>query len=173
MAYLPRAERRAAIIAAALRVIRADGFAAVSARSVAEAVGGSPGLIHQHFPSVVELTAEAWRAYVAENLAEFEGVVGGGGDPVDEFFANHLDPDRGDELGIWADAWAHAMRTPAFGVVFTESVRELTAVLRGSGVEMSDVEADRAVLLAIALGGMQRVAPGAYPVARVAGILGR
>lgn len=174
MAYLPREERRSAIIAAALRVIRAEGFGAVSARSVAQAVGGSPGLIHQHFPSVAELTAAAWRAYVAENLAEFDAAVQGSEvDPVAEFFANHLDPAQGEELGIWADAWAHALRHPAFAAVFADSVRELTDALRGSGAEVSDIEADRAVLLAIALAGMQRVAPERYTVARAASILDR
>lgn len=173
MAYLPREERRAAIVAAALRVIRDGGFASVSARSVAQEVGGSPGLIHQHFLSVTDLTADAWRAYVAENLAGFSAVVRSGeAEPVAEFFANHLDPERGAELGLWADAWAHALREPGFAAVFTETLAALTAALREASGELSVAEAERTVLLGIALAGMRRVAPGRYTPELAAIIIG-
>ncbi|WP_125099045.1 TetR/AcrR family transcriptional regulator [Leucobacter chromiireducens] len=173
MAYLPREERRAAMIDAALAVIRADGFAAVSARSVAQAVGGSPGLVHQHFASVTELTGLAWRHYVAGNLAEFSAAVGGAGAAaVPEFFANHLDEDRAAELGLWADALAHALRVPEFGEVFAGTLAELVDALRGADPDLTEPEADRVVLLGIALAGMRRVAPERYGVARVVEIVG-
>ncbi|WP_025134313.1 TetR family transcriptional regulator [Leucobacter sp. PH1c] len=173
MAYLPRDERRAALIDAALRVIRSGGFAAVSARSVAQEIGGSPGLIHQHFASVGELTGLAWRQYVDENLAEFAEAVGAGGaDPRAEFFANHRDGDRDAELGLWADAWAHAMRAPQFAEVFAESLDALAGALRGAAPELSAVDAERVVLLGVALAGMRRVAPDRYGVERAAEIIG-
>ncbi|GAA1608251.1 TetR family transcriptional regulator [Leucobacter chromiireducens] len=173
MAYLPREARREAMIGAALEVIRADGFAAVSARSVAQAVGGSPGLVHQHFTSVTELTGLAWRHYVAENLAEFTAAVAEpGGGAVAEFFANHLDETRAAELWLWADAWAHALRVPEFAGVFAGTVAELTDALRGADPGLTEAEADRAVLLGIGLAGMRRVAPDRYGTERVAAIVG-
>nr|WP_198526210.1 TetR family transcriptional regulator [Cellulosimicrobium sp. MM] len=51
MAYLPRAERRDSIVAAAAAVVRRDGLGAVTARVVADELGGSPGQIHHHFAS--------------------------------------------------------------------------------------------------------------------------
>lgn len=129
MAYLPREERRAAITDATLQILRRDGFAAVSARSVAEEVGGSPGLIHQHFSSVTELVISAWQQYVAENVAEFESATLEGADPLREFYGNHLEPAQDAELGLWADAWAHAMRAPEFAETFAESVEVLVEVL--------------------------------------------
>lgn len=173
MAYLPREARRAAMIDAALEVIRADGFAAVSARSVAQAVGGSPGLVHQHFASVTELTGLAWRHYVAENLAEFGAAVAApGGGAIPEFFANHLDEAHAAELSLWADAWAHALRVPEFAAVFAGTVAELTDALRGADPGLTEAAADRAVLLGIGLAGMRRVAPARYGAERVAAIVG-
>lgn len=172
MAYLPREERRAAIVAAALRVMQRDGFGAVTARSVALDLGGSPGLIHQHFPSVQGLISATWRSYVSENLAEFHAALtGGGGDPIAEFFANHVDPARGSELGLWADAWGHAQRESEFAAVFSESVDELASTLHEAAPSLSRAEADRAVLLAVALAGMNRVAPERYPQERIVEIL--
>ncbi len=172
MAYLPREERRAAIVDATLGVLQDAGFAAVSARSVAQRLGGSPGLIHQHFPSVPELVATAWRQYVAKNLAEFSAALGAEGiDPRAEFFANHLDPAQGSELGIWADAWGHALRNPEFGTVFHETIAELSDELRRAMPGATASAAEREVLLAVALAGMQRIAPDSYGPDRVAEVL--
>ncbi|GAA1326025.1 TetR family transcriptional regulator [Leucobacter albus] len=163
MAYLPRDERRAAIIEATIRVMRTAGFEGVSARSVAAAVEGSPGLIHQHFASVTDLVACAWREYVAESLAEFTAAVNERGeDPLHEFFGNHVDPTQAPELGLWVSAWAQALRSPDFGAVFAETVRELTDALRAASPGLGEIEAERTVLLGIALAGMQRIAPEHY-----------
>ena len=172
MAYLPRDERRVAIVDATLRVIRRDGFGAVSARAVAQELGGSPGLIHQHFPSVQELVATAWRGYVSENLAEFSGaMLHREVDPLAEFFANHLDPSQGAELWIWADAWAHALRSPEFAAVFAETLSQLTGALCDAAPDVTEVGAERAVLLGVALAGAQRIAPERYGVERLAAII--
>ncbi|MBP6684249.1 MAG: TetR family transcriptional regulator [Leucobacter sp.] len=172
MAYLPRDERRAAIVEATIRVMRSAGFEGVSARSVAAEVGGSPGLIHQHFSSVSSLTASAWRAYVAESLEGFAGAVHGGErDPVEEFFGNHLDPAQGAELSLWVSAWAHALRSPDFGSVFAESLAALTQALRAADPELSEGAAERTVLLGVALAGMQQIAPERYDAGRLAEIV--
>lgn len=163
MAYLPRDERRAAILEATIRVLRADGFTGVSARAVAAEVGGSPGLIHQHFPSVASLLASAWRQYVTESLAEFDvAVQDEGQDPLREFFGNHVDPSQGEEIGLWVGAWAHALRSPDFASVFTATLSELTGALRAASPELTEAAAERTVLLGVALAGMQRIAPERY-----------
>ncbi|WP_435299727.1 TetR/AcrR family transcriptional regulator [Timonella sp. A28] len=171
MAYLARAERRAAIINAALTIMRNSGFTAVTARSVAEECGGSPGLIHQHFSSVDELVAEAWNTYVAENIQEFTTATEKTDThPLNEFYANHLDANAQQELGLWADAWAHALRTPKFAHVFANTIDELTTALREADPTMSAAEADRTIFIAMGLAGMHKIAPDTYPHARVAAV---
>ncbi|WP_042543746.1 TetR/AcrR family transcriptional regulator [Leucobacter komagatae] len=173
MAYLPRPERRASIVEATVRVMRAEGLEGVSARSVAAEVGGSPGLIHQHFPSVPDLVATAWREYVAESLVGFESAVRGeGSDPLREFFGNHLDPEQDAEVALWVSAWAHALRSPEFGAVFADTLAELTRALRAASPDLSEAAAERTVLLGVALAGMQRIAPDRYGQDRLAEIVG-
>ncbi|GAA1582601.1 TetR/AcrR family transcriptional regulator [Leucobacter aridicollis] len=168
MAYLPREERRAAIIEATVRVMLADGLEGVSARSVATAVEGSPGLIHQHFASVPELIASAWQKFVADSLVEYDqAVVADGEDPIREFFGNHVDPERAAEVGLWVSAWAYALRSPEFGPVYAETLGQLTAALRRAAPAVSELAAERTVLLGVALAGMQRIAPEQYGAAHL------
>lgn len=172
MAYLPREARRAAIIEATIRVMLADGFEGVSARSVAAAVEGSPGLIHQHFESVPELIASAWQRFVADSLAEFdEAVFADGEDPIREFFGNHVDPNRAAEVSLWVSAWAYALRSPEFGPVYAETLGQLTAALRGASPDITELAAERTVLLGVALAGMQRIAPEQYGAAHLEDII--
>lgn len=163
MAYLPREQRRAAIIDAALNIIRREGFAAVTARSIAQEVGGSPGLIHQHFPSMDELIAATWQHYVDTNIAEFSENLAAGADATAEFFANHADPERREELSLWVDAWTEALRRPAFAQTFTLSLTRLTETLVEHDADISETEAKHEVLLALALAAMQRLDPANYP----------
>ncbi|PRB18286.1 TetR/AcrR family transcriptional regulator [Microbacterium sp. MYb62] len=163
MAYLPREQRRTAIVDAAVRVARRSGLAGITARTVALEVQGSPGLIHQHFASVTELQAAAWQTYVAEQVAGFtEDARNPTADPILEFFANHLDPRAAPDLGLWADAWAHALRVPAFAPAYADSLDLVAAVLQSSSPGMDLAEARRSMLLAVALAGMSRIAPERY-----------
>jgi len=172
MAYLPREQRRVAIIDAAVRVARRSGLSAVTARTVASELAGSPGLIHQHFASMPDLQAAAWESYVAGQAATFADAVAHGADPLHDFFANHVDAEHASELGLWADAWAHALRTPAFAVAFTQSLDIVVEALLAAAPDMHPDEARRSTLLAIALAGMQRIAPGSYTPETVSRILG-
>lgn len=162
MAYLPREQRREAIIAASVRVARRSGLSAVTARTVAAELAGSPGLIHQHFASMTDLQAASWESYVAGQKADFAAAVAQGADPLHDFFANHVNAEHAPELGLWADAWAHALRTPAFATVFAQSLDDVVQVLLEAAPDMVPDEAHRSMLLAIALAGMQRLAPDSY-----------
>lgn len=63
MAYLPRVQRRAQIVEAALDLMVRDGLAGTTVRAVASAIGASPGQIHHHFESADALRAEAFRQF--------------------------------------------------------------------------------------------------------------
>ncbi|MCT1478968.1 TetR/AcrR family transcriptional regulator [Microbacterium sp. p3-SID336] len=172
MAYLPREQRRAAIVDAAASVALRSGLASVTARTVADALGGSPGLIHQHFRSMTELQIEAWQASVAAQLDDFAASTREGADALTDFFGHHLDPAGVAALGLWADAWAHALRTPAFADAFAETVESAIRALQAADPRISAVEARRALLLALALAGMSRIAPDRYPPSTVAALAG-
>lgn len=58
--YLPAAERRAGIVAAAARIGIDEGLERITLRHVAEQVGVRPGLINHYFPEAEALVADAF-----------------------------------------------------------------------------------------------------------------
>ncbi|WP_319529293.1 TetR family transcriptional regulator [uncultured Cohaesibacter sp.] len=60
MSYMPKDQRRAEIVEAAIKVIDAEGIAAATVRRVAQSIPVSPGQIHHHFASADALRAEAF-----------------------------------------------------------------------------------------------------------------
>jgi AcrR family transcriptional regulator len=108
------ADRRAAIIDAALAVARRKGLAATTVRDVALEMGTSSGLIHHYFDSMDEVLAAAFELIAAEDLAETEKMLAGG-DPVAVLagFLRSYAP-VGDDWAfqLWLDAWAEAARSP-------------------------------------------------------------
>lgn len=176
MAYLPRAERRRSIVAAAAAVVRRDGLGAVTARLVADELGGSPGQIHHHFGSTDELAAEAWRAYADEEITAFRDAT----DPRDPramlegFFADLVGDDGdGKALARWAEAGAHAQLRPPVAVAYAATLSRLTDVLADAlgGRPGSREAAGRLLMVGVGLAGLSRlggdpaaaqaVAPGA------------
>ncbi|HET7182142.1 MAG TPA: TetR family transcriptional regulator C-terminal domain-containing protein [Candidatus Limnocylindrales bacterium] len=108
------ADRRAAIIDAALAVARRKGLAATTVRDVALEMGTSSGLIHHYFDSMDEVLAAAFELIAAEDLAETEQMLAGG-DPIAVLagFLRSYGP-VGDDWAfqLWLDAWAEAARRP-------------------------------------------------------------
>ena len=108
------ADRRAAIVDAALAVSRRKGLAATTVRDVALEMGTSSGLIHHYFDSMDEVLAAAFERVAAEDLAETEAMLAGG-DPVAVLagFLRSYQP-VGDDWAfqLWLDAWAEAARSP-------------------------------------------------------------
>lgn len=108
------ADRRAAIVDAALAVARRKGLAATTVRDVALEMGTSSGLIHHYFDSMDDVLAAAFELIAAEDLAETEKMLAGG-DPraVLAGFLRSYAP-VGDDWAfqLWLDAWAEAARRP-------------------------------------------------------------
>ncbi len=63
-------DRRDEILTAAERLIRRSGYAAVSTRRVAEAVGIRAASLHHHFPTKADLAAAVAERYSARFMAE-------------------------------------------------------------------------------------------------------
>jgi AcrR family transcriptional regulator len=108
------AQRRAAIVDAALAVAQRKGLAVTTVRDVAQEMGTSSGLIHHYFDSMDEVLAAAFEQVAAEDLAATEAMLAGG-DPVAVLagFLRSYAP-VGDDWAfqLWLDAWAEASRRP-------------------------------------------------------------
>ncbi len=69
MSYLPKEEKRKAILDAALTLVVSGGFASITARKVAQQMGAATGTIHHHFSSLSELKSEVLRYAVGTSMA--------------------------------------------------------------------------------------------------------
>lgn len=77
MSYLPKDQRRAQIVEAALALMREEGLAEATVRAVAARIGTSPGQIHHHFTSADALRAEAFRCFGQRMGCEFKARYAG------------------------------------------------------------------------------------------------
>lgn len=167
MAYLARAARRHSIVEAAAAVVARDGLSAVTARAVADELGGSQGQIHHHFGSTDELAAEAWRHFAALEIQAYEREAGCLDPPaaLALFFDDLVGDTRGDgrALARWAEAGAHAQLRSAVAVSYVESLAQLTDVLAKvlSGVtadpERARQAAGRLLMVGVGLAGITRI----------------
>ncbi|MGK8464995.1 TetR family transcriptional regulator [Nocardia cyriacigeorgica] len=165
MAYLTRAERRRTIVEAAAAVVAGDGLSAVTARVVAEELGGSPGQIHHHFASTDELAAEAWRRYAANEIEAYTEEVAGLApfEALLVFFEDLVGDTEGHALARWAEAAAHAQLRAAVADSYVESLARLTDVLTAI-LSRGDIDAVRArvaagrlLMLGVGLAGIARI----------------
>lgn len=72
---LPSAERRAAIVSAAMRLFGKNGFKGTTTREIALAVGVSEPVLYQHFSTKRELYTAIVDQMVAEAGCEFEAAM--------------------------------------------------------------------------------------------------
>ncbi len=116
MARLTPAQRREAIIEAALAVALKKGLGATTVRDVAGEMGTSSGLIHHYFDSMDEVLAAAFERAATADLAQVTEAMDHYSDPLDRlraFFANYSVIDSEWAFQLWLDAWAEASRHPA------------------------------------------------------------
>jgi AcrR family transcriptional regulator len=116
MARMPPAERRSAIVAAALAVMTRKGMAGTTVRDVAEQMGTSSGLIHHYFASMDDLLAAAFDRAASQDLEVTRDAMAGTTDPLGRlttFFSTYARADQDWAFQLWLDAWAEASRRPA------------------------------------------------------------
>jgi AcrR family transcriptional regulator len=110
------AERRTAIVDAALQVALAKGLGATTVRDVAAAMGTSSGLIHHYFDSMDDVLAAAFDRVAGQDLATVESAMAAedtGIGRIRAFFDNYSIADNEWAFQLWLDAWAEASRRPA------------------------------------------------------------
>ena len=113
---LPPAERREAIVAAALGVAVVKGLASTTVRDVAAAMGTSSGLIHHYFASMDEVLAAAFERVATQDLVVSADLMADAPTPIAAlraFFRTYTPADKDWAFQLWLDAWAEAARRPA------------------------------------------------------------
>jgi AcrR family transcriptional regulator len=151
MARLSPADRRDAIVAAALAVARRKGLAATTVRDVAAEMGTSSGLIHHYFDSMDDVLAAAFARVAEADLERSAAEMAAAESPVAAlaaFFRTYAPADADWAFQLWLDAWAEAARRPAIQATSRRLNLEWQALLEGTiraGVEAgSFVAADPA-----------------------------
>ena len=110
------ADRRAAIVSAALEVAVVKGLASTTVRDVAATMGTSSGLIHHYFESMDDVLAAAFEQVARQDLDLSERLMAQAPDPVAAlrtFFVTYTPADKDWAFQLWLDAWAEAARRPA------------------------------------------------------------
>jgi AcrR family transcriptional regulator len=113
---LPPAQRREAIVAAALEVAIEKGLASTTVRDVASAMGTSSGLIHHYFASMDDVLAAAFERVATQDLAVSASLMAEAPTPIaalGAFFRTYTPADNDWAFQLWLDAWAEAARRPA------------------------------------------------------------
>jgi AcrR family transcriptional regulator len=113
------ADRREAIVAAAIDVARRKGLASTTVRDVAAEMGTSSGLIHHYFASMDDVLAAAFELVATQDLRSSEQLMADSSSSVEAlrvFFRTYTPSDKDWAFQLWLDAWAEAARRPAIQV---------------------------------------------------------
>ncbi|MBN8944231.1 MAG: TetR family transcriptional regulator C-terminal domain-containing protein [Rhizobiales bacterium] len=125
MAYLSRADRRAAILEAAIAVMLRDGFAPLTTRAVAAELHAANGIIHHHFASAQALRREAFAHFYATECTSFDDRCRDlpAAEALRLFLADPLtDTER--RMRLWVGAWNEAQQDAEFAVVYAAALRD-------------------------------------------------
>lgn len=115
MPRMSPADRRTAIVDAALAVARRKGLASTTVRDVAAEMGTSSGLIHHYFDSMDEVLAAAFERVAGEDLDQTAVILDRAGEPTEvvrAFLASYAPVGEDWAFQLWLDAWAEAGRRP-------------------------------------------------------------
>jgi AcrR family transcriptional regulator len=113
---LSPAQRREAIIVAALAVAVEKGLASTTVRDVASRMGTSSGLIHHYFDSMDDVLAAAFERVATQDLELSERSMAAAASPTGAlrvFFRTYTPADKDWAFQLWLDAWAEAARRPS------------------------------------------------------------
>lgn len=133
MARLPPAERRQAIVDAALAVASRQGLGATTVRDVADEMGTSSGLIHHYFDSMDDVLAAAFDQAAGADLARTKRAIDAeqrAGARLDAFVRSYAPAQSDWTMQLWLDAWSEAARRPALRVVSERLNREWQTLVR-------------------------------------------
>jgi AcrR family transcriptional regulator len=116
MTRLSPADRREAIVDAAIAVALHKGLASTTVRDVAAEMGTSSGLVHHYFASMDDVLAAAFERVAEQDLAASVTAMAAASSPLAAlrvFFRTYAPADKDWAFQLWLDAWAEAARRPA------------------------------------------------------------
>ncbi|WP_051927557.1 TetR/AcrR family transcriptional regulator [Ruegeria halocynthiae] len=126
MSYLPKSERRIAIIEATLRQVAQVGFGGLTTRGIAQELGAAPGTIHHNFASLTDLKCAALQHMADAEFARYDSLIANL--PMDQALLQMLVPDSGSDTAliarVWISAADEATRSDQVGAVFAEAVNQ-------------------------------------------------
>lgn len=138
------AERRQAIVDAALAVAQRKGLGATTVRDVAAEMGTSSGLIHHYFDSMDDVLATAFDRVATQDLETVEEAMDEEESPVGRvqaFFENYSIADNEWAFQLWLDAWAEASRRPALRAT-SERINVAWKQLLATTIKNGDFDCD-------------------------------
>jgi AcrR family transcriptional regulator len=109
------AQRRAAILDAAVAEISERGFARTTSRHVAARAGVTHGLLHHYFPDHDSLLAAAFEKVALEEMDEVKETLASDRDPLAQLreFTEPYGPGGGESAyRFWFEAWSEAAHSP-------------------------------------------------------------
>lgn len=109
------AQRRAAILDAAVAEISERGFARTTSRHVAARAGVAHGLLHHYFPDHDSLLAAAFEKVALEEMDEVRDTLASDRDPLAQLreFTEPYGPGGGESAyRFWFEAWSEAAHSP-------------------------------------------------------------
>jgi len=115
MARMQPAQRRVAILGAAVAEITERGFARTTSRHVAARAGVTHGLLHHYFPDHDSLLAAAFEKLALEEIDEVNEALASDRDPLAQLreLTEPYGPGGGEEAyRFWLEAWAEAFHSP-------------------------------------------------------------
>lgn len=131
MSYMPRAERRQAILEATLKLATENGFAGLTARAIARELDAATGIVHHHFESLEDLKCAAFR-HANENgfhkhLEKARSMPPRDG--IQFILASY--PEHGEEfeIRIWMSKGDESLRSEQMQQAFTECYNSTQQVL--------------------------------------------
>ena len=130
-------ERRAQITAGLIEVMARQGYDGASVNQIAKAAGLTPGLVHYHFKTKLEILLAALEHLVEEHRARLEAYLAGiGTDPptqVSGFIEFHLGMGRtadSDALRCWILLSGEALRRTEVQQPYARAIENLVERLR-------------------------------------------
>ncbi|WBA79886.1 TetR family transcriptional regulator [Endozoicomonas sp. GU-1] len=133
MSYLPKDEKRKAILEATLSLVVSCGFAGITARKVAAEMGAATGTIHHHFSSLDELKTEVIRYAISSSVdSDLEAIKGlPPYEALQQMLLPSNFPDREFENRVWLSAADEMWRNEQLKTVYCESMISLTDLIEG------------------------------------------
>lgn len=131
MSYLPKDEKRKAILEATLELVATVGFAGITARKVAARMGAATGTIHHHFASLDDLKSEVLRYSMAQSMAhnrQFIATL----PPYETLLKILLSSNmknREFENRVWLSAADEMWRNPMLKEAYSEAMLSLVAAV--------------------------------------------